>query len=310
MGNIALGVVSLVVGGIALWLGLGIATLVKRALYPTRSHARRTPASFGATFDAVRFAACEDLTELSGWFIPTHDERIYGAVILCHGMSKNREQMLPWAETFWKSGFHVLLFDFRALGESGGEQVSGGYLEARDVIGAVHYLAQRQECVGLALGVFGYSMGGVAAILAAAEEKRIRAIASHGAYTSFERAITQRCRHHFGPFALIAETIVRRVGAKRFPVPPTKVAPIQAVSRLAPRALLLLHGMCDPIVLVKDAQELYAQAGEPKMLCLLPNFDHRPVDPLRCKEVRSQVVTFFRDHLSEEAKNSVILLAL
>ena len=48
----------------------------------------------------------------------------------------------------------------------------------------------------------------------------------------------------------------------------------QAVSRLAPRSLLLLHGTADPILPDRCSRELYARAGEPKELVLYPGGGH------------------------------------
>ena len=47
-----------------------------------------------------------------------------------------------------------------------------------------------------------------------------------------------------------------------------------AVSRLAPRSLLLLHGTADPILPDRCSQDLYRRAGEPKELVLYPGDGH------------------------------------
>ena len=61
----------------------------------------------------------EDGLEISGWFAPAADAR--GTVILCHGHPMNRMEMLPWARLLHHAGFHTLLFDFRAHGQSEGK---------------------------------------------------------------------------------------------------------------------------------------------------------------------------------------------
>lgn len=47
-----------------------------------------------------------------------------------------------------------------------------------------------------------------------------------------------------------------------------------AVSRLAPRSLLLLHGTGDTVLPDRCSRDLYGRAGEPKELVLYPNDNH------------------------------------
>ncbi|HEV2661760.1 MAG TPA: hypothetical protein VGU68_14220, partial [Ktedonobacteraceae bacterium] len=53
-----------------------------------------------------------------------------------------------------------------------------------------------------------------------------------------------------------------------------QVEPLRDINRIAPRPVFLIHGMKDSIVDPKDAPRLYAAAGDPKELWLLPDVDH------------------------------------
>jgi fermentation-respiration switch protein FrsA (DUF1100 family) len=284
--------------GTIAYILLGACAIAYLATHPPRRRVRRTPAEFGAPFEEVVFPSRDEVM-LSGWFVPANEDAEdapRGAVILCHGMLANRAEVLPWARPLWEDGFALLMFDFRALGESGGELCTAGYFETQDLHGAVDYLTSRPESVGLPVGVFGFSMGGAAAILAAAEEPRIQAVATHGAYATLDRAIKQRCRHHFGPFAPIVEWITRFVGDKMgwFPASPSLVSPVDAVSRLTPRPLLLLHGGRDRIIRPDDAHALHAAAGDPKALHILPRSGHKRIHRRLRQEARQRVAEFFR----------------
>ena len=50
--------------------------------------------------------------------------------------------------------------------------------------------------------------------------------------------------------------------------------PVTAVARLAPRPLLLIHGDSDASVPVEHGHRLYAAAGDPKDLWVLPGVGH------------------------------------
>ena len=54
-----------------------------------------------------------------------------------------------------------------------------------------------------------------------------------------------------------------------------QVSPIDYVSRISPRPLLLVYGSQDEVVAVSHARELYAQAGEPKQLIVVEGAGHR-----------------------------------
>src|SRR5205823_5939858 len=145
---------------------------------------------------------------------------------------------------------------------------------------AVDFLACRPETTNLPIGAFGFSMGGATAILAAAQDCRIAAVATHGAYASIERAVTQRCRKHFGPLGPLAEcfTLWFALRLSPLPVPTESVAPIRFVPQLSPRPVLILHGGRDRVVHPTDALDLHAAAGEPKTLHLMPRSGHWDID--------------------------------
>lgn len=74
--------------------------------------------------------------------------------------------------------------------------------------------------------------------------------------------------------------------------------PEQFVARLSPRPLLIMHGAEDDITPVEEAQALYAAAGEPKRLVILPGAYHHDVylDPLFA-EVMKAVLEWFGEWL-------------
>ena len=82
-----------------------------------------------------------------------------------HGYGHSRAQLLPHADFLHQAGFSVLLFDFRAHGRSAGTITTFGFLERWDVLGAVKFLQDRQIH---RIGLLGFSLGGISAILSTA----------------------------------------------------------------------------------------------------------------------------------------------
>jgi uncharacterized protein len=295
--------------GTLTWVLAGAALIAYIATHPPRRRVKKTPAKFGAPFEEVRFASRDGVT-LSGWYIPAPptepETKPRGAIVLCHGMSAHRAQCLFWAEPLWNAGYALLLFDFRGNGMSEGTLCSAGFSEPNDLLGAMDFLSAHEELQGVPFGVFGFSMGGATAIMTAAQDERIRAIATHGAFASLESAISQRCRHHFGPLRRIAQWYMMRVVMSRgwFPAPVSEVAPVSVVSQITPRPLLLLHGSDDPIVTPEDAEALHEAAGFPKALVVLPRSGHHRIHrPLR-EDARVLLTEFFQEHLSASSESA------
>jgi len=284
--------------GTVLWVVGGSYAIAYISTFPPRRRLKRSPEQFGAPYENVSFPSRDGML-LSGWYVPSSEPDPPGIIILCHGMSANRTEMLPWADTLWNSGFGLLMFDFRATGESGGDRCTAGCFEPNDLRGAVDYIATLPDAGKLPLGVFGFSMGGATAIMGAADEPRIKAVATHGAYATLEGAITQRCRHHFGPFAPLAERIIMRLGNRKrwFVAAPSTVAPLASVGRLFPRPLLLLHGERDKIIPFSDAHDLYAAASGSKELHMLPRSRHKRINRKVRSQAHERVVQFFTDNL-------------
>ena len=280
----------------ALW-GLGSLTFAYFSTHPVRRKLRYNPSEFALPFEDISFPS-RDGVRLSGWFMASPKAR--GAIILCHGFPNNRAEMLYWAKPLHAAGYHLLLFDFRALGLSQGELCSIGHHEIGDLLGAVDYLSARPEMRDLSLGVFGLSMGGAVALMAAAQDERIAAIATHGAYASLDRAIAQHCRLYFGPLGRVMHPPAIWWGRRWLPLDPREVSPLKAVLQMAPRPLLLFHGGRDIIVRPADARALFEAAPQPKQLHMMPRSWHVYIHPTERAAYETTLLRFFRDALRRD----------
>ena len=87
----------------------------------------------------------------------------------------------------------MLVFDFRAHGESGGQLVSFGDLERNDVLGAMRWLRKTHPAACKKVAGIGVSTGGAALLAAAAdpspEGQNIDAIAIYGSFDRLDNAV-------------------------------------------------------------------------------------------------------------------------
>lgn len=229
--------------------------------------------------------------------IPAEDAQ--AVIILCHGFPNNRSEMLPWARVLHVAGFSVLLFDFRAMGESEGNLCTIGAHEIADLLGALDFLGNEQQLRNLPVGVFGLSMGGAVALMTAAQDERISAVAAHGAYATLDSAIAQRCRMVLGPLGKPIERMTKWWARKWVPIDPMDISPESVIAAIAPRPVLLFHGLRDRIVHPGDAHRLHAQASDPKKLVALPRSYHVRIHPVEKPGYDDELLSFFRVHLRD-----------
>lgn len=272
----------------------GAGYLLSRQL--TRRHTpdeRRSPAEYGLSFEEVAFRSRDGLL-LHGWWIPAPGAR--RAVIFMHGHGGSMDPDVQYAPAFHAAGISVLMFDFRAHGRSEGHITTVGYLERQDALGAIDYALNRGiEQVGL----LGFSMGGIVAMLTAPLSPAARAVVSDGGPVRMVTSLTVwgQERGIPGPLAAVMARVVLiatslRVGANQF-----SYEPLRWVSQIAPRPLLLIQGGHDQYVPPADFAALQAAAGPTAQTWFVPDAGHRTADQLYPDEYRRRVVGFFEENL-------------
>ena len=172
----------------------------------------------------------------------------------CPGLEKNLDLAVRLREAGWNS----LVFHYRGCWGSAGRYDLLSI--PRDVTAAVDYLA---GCPRVDLGriaVLGHSLGGWAALVTAATEPRLRAVAVCGAPArlgavlrlspavidaEFTRFLAATPEEFAGQMAVVAE----------------RTDALAAAGAIGPRPLLVVHGTADRWVPVTQARELRERAG-------------------------------------------------
>jgi hypothetical protein len=140
----------------------------------------RGPEDFGLDGEVVSLHSTDGIS-LKGWWLPSLGPA-RGNVIIAHGIDHTRQVMLPRAAFLVHGGYNVLALDLRGHGESVAQYASPGYLESRDVLGAIQYVHDRGEHARIIL--LGLSYGAAAVILAAVQSGDVAAIIADGVYPS------------------------------------------------------------------------------------------------------------------------------
>lgn len=236
----------------------------------------------------VSFQTADGLT-LSGWFLPERGSD--STVVICHGAGANKGNFIGFLTLFYTQGCNALIFDFRGHGESDGHTSTFGLFESRDVIAAVDWL--KRERPGRAVHVFGLgsSMGAMALARAAAEDTRIEAVVLDSCFVSARRFVSDHLRGLPLAGGLITDLALAGVSlhaGRSF----WQLDATEAVRRISPRPILLIHGADDQMIAPAQMDDLFAIAGQPKSKWLGPG-PHSNVLAVDFENYQKRVVEFF-----------------
>jgi len=274
--------------GLGLICGTGVVAYV--VLHPPTLTTRQTPLDPPAlAYTDVSFTTSDGLL-LRGWHLPGENG---ATVILVHGFARDRSELLPEARWLVKQGYSALLFDSRSQGASGGAHISLGYLERMDIRAAVDFVLQRSP--GERIGVMGYSMGAVAAIQAAAEDPRIRAVVAVSPFATLREAVNHRLAH-LRPLAPLIIWWGERMSGLRL----DDLRPVDVVAALAPRPILIMQAGDDKMVPPESGQRLYKAAARPKELWSVPGVAHVDFRQAVPEAYQRRTIDFFKRYLAPD----------
>jgi alpha-beta hydrolase superfamily lysophospholipase len=267
-------------GAIAFAAACSLATAaVATYLYPNVIYAlwrgpERPAAAGWAGFRHVAFRSARG-DRLAGWYGEGRGGQAAGTIIVCHGWAADTRDLRRIAEALRRRGFDVLAFDLHGWGESSGGAVTFGAREEADILGAVRFVKTvRPAEPERPIGLLGFSMGAAAAILAAAESRDVTAVVADGSYARLDVQVARFFRRFAGPLWALAEAPGRWLGERLIGIPIDTIAPVEAIGRIAPRPVLIIHGTRDRVIDVQDARRLYRAAGAPKSLWLVEGAGH------------------------------------
>jgi len=262
-----------VFGWVPYFLG-GIVT-TRRFEYNDRENAGLTPASFGLKFEEVSFQA-PDGVPLAGWWVPAANAR--GTVVLVHGLNRSRIEMVKKTSFLNQKDWNALLFDLRHHGKSGGTVSSFGHFEKQDVHAAVEWVRARSSGPVVLWGV---SLGGASAALAAAEDPSVAALVCDSSYRSLRDTVD----HHMTlarswswwmrlvPSWPVGAEVLYWIGRRGgFDVDAVDVR--AAAARLAGRPALFVCNAGDQRMPPEIAFDLKAAAGDHARVLVVPGNSH------------------------------------
>lgn len=285
----ALCIVLWVVGGVLGLLTVGVLFSARTMVRPGRQKLWTDPMRAAQIpFESVTFPASDGL-QLKGWFLPVPGVRSAPTLIVIPGWlwsrlgnaqdnllndfpGGKRVELMPLAAAFHKAGYHVLMFDVRGFGESERRAVyTAGWLEHRDLLGALDYLGTRAEVDQARIGAIGFSNGGNCIVFGLAHTDRLA-----GAIAVQPTALSLFMRNYTRPYGPIGrvlawgtELVYRLAGGPAL----RHIDPVQALRGAAPTPMLYVEGTGDRWGSVAYVEEMVA--ATPVATGLYPETAHR-----------------------------------
>lgn len=227
-----------------------------------KASSQRVPAAVipgGARFvpRTTTFRSADGL-DLDAWWVPR--EGSSGAAILAHGRgdSKSSAYVVETASIYLGAGFSVLMIDLRKHSWSEGRFSTAGYQEARDVTGALSWLAKRGFDPGTVV-LHGWSTG-AAAVVRAAPGTGVGAVVEEGGHADLPLLLGSLVPGENGPSILlshVASLTARLLGVE---FDPFEVRPRREAARLYEEGvpLLIIHSLEDRVVPAEHGRMLAA----------------------------------------------------
>jgi alpha-beta hydrolase superfamily lysophospholipase len=265
-----------------------------------------------ADAEIVQFPTSNDLL-LGGCYLRGSGPR-KGVILFGLEFGSNRWACVPYCGCLREHGFDIFCFEPRGQGTSPGQ---AGYqpmqwvtdFEVADFRAAVAYLRSRADKDPRGIGFFGISKGAGAGLLAAAAESYVRCCAADGLFATHTTMVPymKKWVMIYGKdsplirnlpdwyFRWIAYVGLRHVERDRHCIFPHLE---QALARLSPRPLLMIHGAADTYIKLEMAQPLFERAGEPKEFWLVDKAKHNQSLHVAGEEYHRRIVQFFTAHLA------------
>lgn len=267
--------------------------------------------------EEIRFPSGAGLT-LHGCYLRARTPRRRGVILFGLEYGSNVWACVPYCESLLECGFDVFTFEPRNQGAS---DAQAGYeplqwvtgFEVADTQAALAYLKARADADPHGVGFFGISKGAGAGLLAAARDPYVRCAITDGVFATHttmvpymrkwvaiysDRYFMQKLLPMW-VFAWFGRLGLRRIAhERRCRFPHLE----RAITKLAPRPLLMIHGGADTYIKPEMAQALFDRAGTPKEFWLVEGAKHNQALHIAGDEYRRRVCDFFQAHLAEPAE--------
>ena len=237
---------------------------------------------------------------LRGHFVVPPGEGPFPGIVKYHGLPGSPDQVSGAATHLARAGFVVLTFDFRGFRSSDGLfSLSGQIIDAKE---AITHLQDSDLTLNSWSGVYAASWGAAVAICTLAKDKRINALCLRApVYDTLWFSESPMIKPAVE--SIIATDPTQMRGIDNPEIREKVLAkmiedsrahnPMNEVSKISPRPMLIVHGSDDVGIPLAGVKRLYELAGEPKDLVIVEGADHNLSNPHAYEITVETIVNWF-----------------
>lgn len=216
-----------------------------------------------------------DGLQISAWQFDVEQPK--AIVVILHGLhGMDASSLLEYGKFFKDQGYTSFCLDMRAHGYSEGKMIGLGYTEVKDVSAMLDWIKGQEKYQDKQILLYGLSMGGSTAINTAAQREDVDMVIAVSAYEAFESQVADYMRKSNLPEAIINlyKPCFRIILSLRYKTDPVKFSPINTISQIAPRPIMIIHGDKDSQTSVKHAYNLKEKSGKGSELWIVNDKEH------------------------------------
>lgn len=229
-----------------------------------------TPADFGLPAPEDVSIPGDGVT-LAGWYFANPLEANC-AVVMLHGFSGSKEEILAAAPIFWNRGCDLLLYDARGHGHSSRALLTYGAHERQDLRHAIDWLSERAELQRPRIGLIGWSYGAATAIQAASEVHELAFTIADSSYSSLGDIARVQADKQFGTWAKLFVPGALWISSLRAGFDAREAAPDDAI-RDVRAPTLLIHSRQDEFTPVEHSEAIYAHSDKSGTRLVIPAWE-------------------------------------
>ena len=210
-----------------------------------------------------KYLKTSDGIRIASWYMPVKNSK--AVLILVDGykeLNEDKIRMFDHAEYLRKAGYSTLLIDLRTFDKSGGNKITFGVNEWKEVESAYDYIRSFAENRDKKIGFLGISMGGVISIIARAITGKGDFVIASTPYESFKSLFDFQIRKRGLPSFLFLP-ILRIVALFELGFNYEHYTAINMVKKVRV-PIFIVSAKHDQVVNSNDAKQVYESANSPK----------------------------------------------
>ncbi len=219
--------------------------------------------------------------------------------LLVHGYGGSHVWMRDHAERYYAHGYHILMPDLRACGDSGGKYMGMGWLDRKDMLCWIDWITDRDPKARIVL--HGVSMGAATVMMTSGEKtpEQVKAFVEDCGYTSAWDIFASelRLRFHLPPFpVLYAADIMSKLRAGYGFKEASSVKQVAGCDK----PMLFIHGSADGFVPFWMQDAVYqAKPGTNKKKVVAQGADHAVAHYVMGDSYWDEVFDFLKEYTEQ-----------